>query len=66
VINVGPGLKLLTLGDGDGGVWDNSGQFNVQLFGVESVAALPEPSTLLLLGSGLLAFLAVRPKLGTA
>ena len=66
VINVGPGLKLLTLGDGDGGVSDNSGQFNVQLFGVERIATLPEPSTLLLLGSGLLALLAVRPKLGTA
>ena len=66
VINVGPGLKLLTLGDGDGGVWDNSGQFNVELFGVERIATLPEPSTLLLLGSGLLALLAVRPKLGTA
>jgi hypothetical protein len=28
---------LLTLGDGDGGVFDNSGQFAVQLFSVTSV-----------------------------
>lgn len=34
VIDVGTTPKFLTLGDGDGGVSDNSGQFAVQLFGV--------------------------------
>ena len=34
VIDVGTGPKFLTMGDGDGVVFDNSGQFNVQLFGV--------------------------------
>ena len=37
VIDVGPGKKLLTIGDGDGGVWDNSGQFTAQLFAVEKL-----------------------------
>jgi hypothetical protein len=39
VIDVGPGLKFLTMGDGDGGVFDNSGQFNVQLYGVTNGVA---------------------------
>jgi hypothetical protein len=34
VIDIGPEPKFLTLGDGDGGVFDNSGQFNIQLFSV--------------------------------
>jgi hypothetical protein len=34
VIDLGPTPRLLTLGDGDGGVFDNSGQFGVQLFAV--------------------------------
>jgi hypothetical protein len=51
VVNIGPIPGSLTLGDGDGGVFDNSGQFDIQLFGVSS--ATPEPSTILLFGSGL-------------
>jgi hypothetical protein len=54
VMDVGPGAKRLTLGDGDGGVFDNSGHFTAQLFSVERIAALPEPSTLALFGSGVL------------
>jgi hypothetical protein len=34
VIDVGATPKFLTLGDGDGGVFDNSGQYSVQLFAV--------------------------------
>jgi hypothetical protein len=34
VIDVGRAPKFLTLGDGDGGVFDNSGQFTIQLFSV--------------------------------
>jgi hypothetical protein len=36
VIDIGPGLKFLTLGDSDGGVFDNSGEFSVQLFAVSA------------------------------
>jgi hypothetical protein len=34
VIDIGSTPQFLTLGDGDGGVSDNSGQFNIQLFSV--------------------------------
>jgi hypothetical protein len=34
VMDVGADPKFLTLGNGDGGVFDNSGQFNIQLFSV--------------------------------
>jgi hypothetical protein len=51
------------LGEGDGGVFDNSGQFNVQLFAVESVAGLPAPPSLFLLGAGLIVLATFRLKL---
>ncbi|MBI4527986.1 MAG: hypothetical protein HY695_29680 [Deltaproteobacteria bacterium] len=41
VIDVGPTPRFLTMGDGDGGVWDNSGQFNIQLFSVVERTVLP-------------------------
>ena len=34
IIDIGSTAQFLTLGDGDGGVFDNSGQFTVQLFAV--------------------------------
>ena len=34
VIDVGSTPRFLTMGDGDGGTFDNSGQFNIQLFSV--------------------------------
>ncbi|HEY1267338.1 MAG TPA: hypothetical protein VGH16_08790 [Candidatus Binatia bacterium] len=41
VIDVGSTPRTLTLGDGDGGVFDNSGQFQVQLFSVTEQTATP-------------------------
>jgi hypothetical protein len=34
VIDVGSTPKFLTIGDGDGGIFDNSGQYSIQLFAV--------------------------------
>ena len=54
VIDVGATPNFLTLGFNDGGVYDNSGQYDLQLFGVTpAVHAVPEPGTLALLGLGL-------------
>ena len=54
VIDVGPTLSFLTLGFNDGGVWDNSGQYDIQLFDVTPIAtSVPEPGTFALLGLGL-------------
>lgn len=57
VVDVGPTSRFLTLGDGDGGVWDNSGEYDIQLFGV-SARPVPEPATMLLFGTGLAIFAA--------
>jgi hypothetical protein len=55
VIDIGSTPQFLTLGHGDGGVWDNSGEYDIQLFSVApvAVASVPEPSSFLLLFLGL-------------
>jgi hypothetical protein len=54
VIDVGANPSVLTLGYGDGGVSDNSGQFDIQMYAVtQNPSAIPEPVTLALLGFGL-------------
>lgn len=54
VIDVGPTASFLTLGFNDGGVSDNSGQYDIQLFGATLIATpVPEPGTLALFGLGL-------------
>ena len=50
VIDIGSTPHFLTLGEGDGGVFDNSGQFDISL---HSVAAVPEPASLALLAFGI-------------
>jgi hypothetical protein len=41
VIDLGPTPRTLTLGDGDGGVFDNSGQFQIELFSVVEHTTTP-------------------------
>ena len=48
VVDFGPIPGFLTLGDGDGLVFDNSGQFDITLY---SVTPTPEPSVMFLLSS---------------
>jgi hypothetical protein len=50
VIDVGSAARQLTLGYGDGGVFDNGGQFDIQMFAVTPV---PEPETYAMLLAGL-------------
>jgi hypothetical protein len=44
VIDVGSESRFLTLGYGDGGVSDNSGQFDIQLFSVQPLPANQAPA----------------------
>ncbi|HOP79765.1 MAG TPA: hypothetical protein PLZ21_04285, partial [Armatimonadota bacterium] len=50
VIFVGDSPKYITLGTGDGGVWDNYGGIDVVL---QQVAPVPEPSSIFVLLCGL-------------
>ncbi|GEM_PF-5574221 len=57
VIDIGQESKNITLGTGDGGLFDNSGQFNItvsQSFEKSGGTVIPEPSTILIFGFGLL------------
>jgi hypothetical protein len=53
VIDIGTTARHLTFGYGDGGVFDNGGQFDIQLY---AVAPIPEPTTyaMVLVGLALL------------
>lgn len=60
IIDVGRTDHLLTIGNSDGGVFDNAGQFDIQLLGVQPrVSAVPEAGSLVLLASGLVGLLGV-------
>ena len=57
VVDIGAGLKTVTLGTGDGGLGDNTGQFDII---VTQLAVIPEPFTLVLAALGFLCIVGCR------